>query len=95
LDGERLAHLRWRLDHSHARALPFWLRGGIIFSYFIAYQYAVVARSYALDLLLIPLIAATFASRFNRPAGTARSWVFSPMSMHTAPSSRRRYLENS
>src|SRR3954466_10074009 len=67
LDGERLAHLRWRLDHSHARALPFWLRGGIIFSYFIAYQYAVVARSYALDLLLIPLIAASFASRLNRP----------------------------
>ena len=46
---------------------PFWLRVGVVFSYFMAYQYAVVARSYALDLLLIPLIAATFASRFQRP----------------------------
>ncbi len=46
---------------------PFWLRTGIVFSYFMAYQYAIVARSYALDLLLIPLIAASFANRLNRP----------------------------
>ncbi len=46
---------------------PFFLRVGIIFSYFVAYQYAVVARSYALDLLLIPLIGACFASRLRRP----------------------------
>jgi hypothetical protein len=46
---------------------PFWLRVGVVFSYFMAYQYAVVARNYALDLLLIPLIAATFASRLQRP----------------------------
>lgn len=46
---------------------PFWLRSTIVFSYFMAYQYAVVARSYALDLLLIPLIAASFANRLDRP----------------------------
>ena len=46
---------------------PFWLRVGVIFSYFVAYQYAIVARSYALDLLLIPLLAATFADRLRRP----------------------------
>ena len=46
---------------------PFWLRTGIVFSYFMAYQYAIVARSYALDLMLIPLIAASFANRVNRP----------------------------
>jgi hypothetical protein len=46
---------------------PYWLRVGIVFSYFMAYQYAVVARSYALDLVLIPLIALTFADRLRRP----------------------------
>ena len=46
---------------------PFWLRVGVVFSYFIGYQYAVVARSYALDLLVIPLIAATFADRLRKP----------------------------
>jgi hypothetical protein len=46
---------------------PYWLRVGIIFSYFLAYQYAIVARSYALDLVVIPLIAATFADRLRRP----------------------------
>jgi hypothetical protein len=46
---------------------PFWLRVAMIFSYFVAYQYAVVARSYALDLLLVPLLAATFAGRLRRP----------------------------
>jgi hypothetical protein len=46
---------------------PLWLRVGVIFSYFIGYQYAVVARSYALDVLVIPLIAATFADRLRKP----------------------------
>jgi hypothetical protein len=46
---------------------PYWLRVGIVFSYFLAYQYAIVARSYALDLVVIPLIAATFADRLRRP----------------------------
>jgi hypothetical protein len=46
---------------------PYWLRVGFVFSYFVAYQYAIVARSYALDLALIPAIAATFASRLHRP----------------------------
>ncbi|MBX9777695.1 MAG: hypothetical protein K2Y71_25225 [Xanthobacteraceae bacterium] len=46
---------------------PYWLRVGIVFSYFLAYQYAIVARSYALDLVAIPLIAATFADRLRRP----------------------------
>ena len=46
---------------------PLWLRGGLIFSYFIAYQYAVVARSYALDVLFIPLLAVLFDQRERRP----------------------------
>jgi hypothetical protein len=46
---------------------PFWLRLGVIFSYFWCYQYAVVARSYALDLFLIPLIAALYSRRSERP----------------------------
>lgn len=46
---------------------PIWMRLGVIFSYFFAYQYSVVARSYALDLLLIPLAAALFSERLRRP----------------------------
>src|SRR5262249_189304 len=46
---------------------PYWLRVGVVFSYFIAYQYAIVARSYALDVALIPALAAVFASRLQRP----------------------------
>ena len=46
---------------------PYWLGVGIVFSYFVAYQYAIVARSYALDLVLIPLIAVTFSERLQRP----------------------------
>lgn len=45
---------------------PFWLRAGIMGSYFFAYQYSVVARSYALDLLLIPLAALLFPQRATR-----------------------------
>jgi hypothetical protein len=44
-----------------------WMRIGLIFSYFFSYQYAVVARSYAIDLLLLPLIAWRFADRGERP----------------------------
>jgi hypothetical protein len=46
---------------------PLWLRAGLIFSYFSCYQYAVVARSYALDLLLLPFLAMLFKSRLERP----------------------------
>ena len=46
---------------------PIWLRIGLIFSYFFAYQYSIVARSYALDLLFLPLLAWLFPSRLERP----------------------------
>ena len=46
---------------------PLWMRMGLIFSYFFAYQYSVVARSYAIDLLLLPLLAWLFADRCERP----------------------------
>ena len=46
---------------------PLWLRIGLIFSYFLAYQYAAVARSYALDVLFIPLLATLYSSRTSRP----------------------------
>ena len=46
---------------------PIWMRIGLIFSYFFAYQYSVVARSYALDLVLAPLLAWLFADRSERP----------------------------
>lgn len=46
---------------------PLALRMLIVSSYFFAYQYAVVARSYALDLVLVPALAATYAQRLDRP----------------------------
>jgi hypothetical protein len=46
---------------------PLWMRIGLIFSYFFAFQYAVVARSYALDLVLLPALAALFEQRTARP----------------------------
>jgi len=46
---------------------PYWLRVATVFSYFVAYQYAIVARSYALDLALIPALAATFTARLRHP----------------------------
>lgn len=51
------------------RAAPFhiWLRFGVIGSYFFAYQYSIVARSYALDLILIPLVAFLFHRRATQP----------------------------
>lgn len=46
---------------------PAWARLGIVFGYFFSYQYSVVARSYSVDLLLIPLAAAWFSGRMDRP----------------------------
>jgi hypothetical protein len=46
---------------------PLWLRAGVAFSYFVAYQFALVARSYALDVLLLPAIAAAWSGRRERP----------------------------
>jgi hypothetical protein len=46
---------------------PLALRLGVVFSYFFAYQYAVVARSYALDLLFVPLLATLYPQRLDRP----------------------------
>jgi hypothetical protein len=46
---------------------PLWLRLGLTFSYFIAYQYAAVARSYALDVLFTPLLALLYPDRATRP----------------------------
>lgn len=55
---------------------PTWMRLAIISSYFFAYQYAVVARSYAIDLLLIPLAAAWFGTRTERPVRYAATIGF-------------------
>lgn len=46
---------------------PLWVRLGTVCSYFFAYQFAVIARSYSVDLLLIPLAAWWFADRAERP----------------------------
>jgi hypothetical protein len=46
---------------------PALLRILLITGYFPAYQYAVVARSYALDLVLVPIVAVLFARRGERP----------------------------
>ena len=46
---------------------PLAMRIGIVLSYWFGYQYAIAARSYALDALLIPLLAIGFASRLDRP----------------------------
>jgi hypothetical protein len=46
---------------------PLAMRIGLIFSYFFAYQYSIVARSYALDLLFVPLLAWHFEKRLERP----------------------------
>ena len=47
---------------------PLWMRLGIIFSYFFAYQYAVLARSYSVDLFVVPLLAAWFPRRGQQSA---------------------------
>lgn len=46
---------------------PAALRVAVLTSYFYGYQFSVVARSYCLDLLLVPLAAALFADRVRRP----------------------------
>ncbi len=46
---------------------PYWLRIAVAASYFVAYQYAVVARSYALALVLMLVVAACYAERLRRP----------------------------
>jgi hypothetical protein len=47
--------------------LPLALRIGFLFGYFMAFEYSVVARSYALSLLLLFGAAALFARRAERP----------------------------
>jgi len=46
---------------------PVSMRAGLIFSYFFGYQYSVVARSYCLDLLLLPLAACLYGRKLERP----------------------------
>jgi hypothetical protein len=46
---------------------PPLIRVLFIFGYFPAYQYSILARSYVLNLLLIPLIAHVFPSRRSKP----------------------------
>lgn len=46
---------------------PLVLRVGFSTSYFFAYQFGVVGRSYVLSALIIVLIATTYESRFRRP----------------------------
>lgn len=46
---------------------PAPLRVLLLTSYFFAYQFSVVARSYCLDLLLVPMAASFFADRVKRP----------------------------
>lgn len=46
---------------------PTPLRLLLVASYFFAYQFSIVARSYALDLVLIPALAYKFARRTDRP----------------------------
>ena len=38
-----------------------------IFSYYMVYEYSIIARSYGLSILLLFLIAALYAKRFERP----------------------------
>ncbi|HTK34502.1 MAG TPA: hypothetical protein VL358_04340 [Caulobacteraceae bacterium] len=46
---------------------PLLVRCGLVFGYFFAFQYPIVARSYALDLALFPILAALFERRLERP----------------------------
>jgi hypothetical protein len=46
---------------------PVWLRVLFVFGYFPAYQYAVVARSYCLNVLLVTLAAILYSSRRSNP----------------------------
>jgi hypothetical protein len=46
---------------------PVWLRVLFVFGYYPAYQYAVIARSYNLNLLLIILAAILYSTRDSKP----------------------------
>jgi len=46
---------------------PLFLRLGLLASYFYGYQFSVIARGYCLDLLLVPMAAALFPARVERP----------------------------
>lgn len=46
---------------------PAVVRIALVFSYFFAYEYAVIVRSYALGVFLLLLIAATYPRRYERP----------------------------
>ncbi len=46
---------------------PLPLRVGLLVTWYFGYQYAVVARGYCLDLMLLPIAAILFADRVNRP----------------------------
>ena len=51
-----------------ARApFPLWMRTMLVFGYFPAYQYSIVARSYVLDLLFVAVSAALFEKRSEVP----------------------------
>jgi hypothetical protein len=47
--------------------LPWWARAVVVFSFFGAFEYAVVARSYALTLLLLWAACAYWTTRHERP----------------------------
>ena len=46
---------------------PLALRLGLLLTYFYGYQFSVLSRSYALDMVLVPLAALWFADRVRRP----------------------------
>jgi hypothetical protein len=46
---------------------PVWLRVLFVFGYYPAYQYAVVARSYCLNVLLVVLAAILYSTRDSKP----------------------------
>jgi hypothetical protein len=46
---------------------PAPLRVAIVTSYFFAYQFSIIARSYCIDLLLVPLGATFFRTRVQQP----------------------------
>ncbi len=46
---------------------PPLLRIALVFSYYLAYEYAVVVRSYAAGVLLLVLLAATYRRRYEKP----------------------------
>jgi hypothetical protein len=47
--------------------LPLATRILLVFSYYFAYEYAVIVRSYALSVLLLAAIAALYERRYERP----------------------------